>query len=78
VNGYAAYAHLGREGVRPVGGHALEVRNRTEAAERVSDDDAEPAARQTVGPGPLSEAIAELRLIWGQTTFFLFDGNSWR
>jgi hypothetical protein len=27
---------------------------------------------------PLAERLAHVREIWDQTTFFLFDANSWR
>lgn len=29
-------------------------------------------------PGPIAERVIRARELWRQTTFFLFDANSWR
>jgi hypothetical protein len=29
-------------------------------------------------PGPIAERLMRMRELWTQTTFFLFDGESWR
>ena len=74
----AAYAVIAR--IDRVDPH-LAGRPRTPDADRVTTDPLELAqAIDLVGqsPTPLIERLAHVREIWDQTTFYLFDVNSWR
>jgi hypothetical protein len=70
VNGYAAAARITGVPVRSrATGHG--------AARSLAARDAE-----TVDTGmrsvPLAERVEDWRILWRQTTFFLFDPESWR
>jgi hypothetical protein len=70
VNGYAASARIVR----------TEVRSRVNAHRPSSwlvAADVDPLAEMPSGT-PLVERLEEWRIIWRQTTFFLFDPDSWR
>ncbi|MFL5686502.1 MAG: hypothetical protein ACJ77D_10660 [Chloroflexota bacterium] len=35
-------------------------------------------SERTSDPGPFAERVARMRELWRQTTFYLFDAESWR
>ncbi|HLA16688.1 MAG TPA: hypothetical protein VJZ72_07280 [Candidatus Limnocylindrales bacterium] len=69
MNGYAASARIDRAPVRARLGSGS-------AAMALSPADRWTDERLT--PATLSERIEDWRILWEQTTFFLFDPESWR
>jgi hypothetical protein len=75
----AAYAVTARvEGVRP---HVARWTGASQPEDAAVDPILEPDAVELVGR-PLAAIVAErwarIREAWAQTTFFLFDPDSWR
>lgn len=44
----------------------------------VVDDVAAVESDVASDPGPIAERVIRARELWRQTTFYLFDANSWR
>lgn len=77
---YAVMAHIGHvdphltlhdidvdDEPRPPSGHAADpISGATVELDRASE------------PGPFAERLARVQELWRQTTFYLFDADSWR
>jgi hypothetical protein len=74
VNGYAATARIGRAQVRACASPA------PSSLTRPWPEGAEAAVFVPGSPSPdvrLVDRLADLRVLWRQTTFFLFDADAW-
>ena len=78
---YAVMAHIGH--VDPhLTMHDIDVDDEPRppaglAADSISDG-ATVEADRVSDPGPFAERLARLQELWRQTTFYLFDAESWR
>jgi hypothetical protein len=52
--------------------------DRTGLPADVVDDVAAVESDVASDPGPIAERVIRARELWRQTTFYLFDANSWR
>jgi hypothetical protein len=79
MHGYAVSARI--EKARVHARHGLvPPMGATPAVDAAGDDERLSGVRasDTPGPGPFEQLLADLRTQWEQTTFYLFDRQSWR
>jgi len=76
--GYSANAHITRANPRFIGSGRAQPS--AEPSRAIASDTPWPARRVDAGPlGPrIREWQRRVRQEWAQTTFYLFDQNSWR
>lgn len=78
---YAVMAHIGRIDPHLAMRDIDEDDERRPPAALAADtvpDVAIVVSDRTSDPGPFAEKIARMQELWRQTTFYLFDAESWR